>query len=94
MARIEKKKRYPADLTDEESERIKPLLLASSTGRWRAVDLQEILNAIRYMARSSGGWRMRQKDSGYVLGADSCRTHTLPAQRRLSPTADAPGSPG
>jgi len=27
-------------------------------GRRPAVDLREILNAIRYMARSVGGWRM------------------------------------
>jgi transposase len=27
-----------------------------------AVNLREVLNAIRYMARSGGGWRMRPRD--------------------------------
>jgi putative transposase len=57
MAKIEKQtKRYPTDLTDEEWSRIEPLLPPScKTGRKRSVDLREILNAIRYMARSGGG---------------------------------------
>jgi transposase len=32
------------------------------TGRKRETDLREILNALRYMARSAGGWRMLPKD--------------------------------
>lgn len=64
MAEIEKKtKRYPTDLTDEEWSRIAPLLPPpSKTGRKRDVNLREVLNAIRYMARSGGGWRMLPKD--------------------------------
>jgi putative transposase len=64
MARIERKtKRYPTDLTDEEWLRIEPLLPpCGATGRKRSVDLREILNAIRYMARSGGGWRMLPND--------------------------------
>ena len=64
MAKIEKKtKRYPSDLTDEEWARIQPFLPgASKTGRPIEVDLREILNAIRYMARSGGGWRMLPND--------------------------------
>src|ERR1700710_1323295 len=60
MAEIARKtKRYPTDLTDEEWERIKPLLPnAPKRGRKISVDLREMLNAIRYMARSGGGWRM------------------------------------
>ena len=59
----EKTKRYPSDLTDEEWSRIAPLLpRAPKHGRRRSVDLREILNAIRYMARSAGGWRMLPKD--------------------------------
>ncbi len=60
MAKIEKKtKRYPTDLTDEEWSKVEPFLPKSAgTGRRRAVDLREILNAIRYMARTGGGWRM------------------------------------
>src|SRR5271163_1329664 len=64
MATIEKKtKRYPSDLTDEEWARIEPFLpRASKAGRPIEVDLREVLNAIRYMARSGGGWRMLPND--------------------------------
>src|SRR5712672_1817171 len=64
MARIEKKtKRYPSDLTDEEWAKIEPFLpRASKSGRPIEVDLREVLNAIRYLARSGGGWRMLPKD--------------------------------
>jgi putative transposase len=63
MAR--KTRRYPSDLTDEEWERIAPLMPNPlSRGRKPAVDLQEILNAIRYMARSAGGWRMLPREFG------------------------------
>jgi putative transposase len=60
MAEIARKtKRYPTDLTDDEWERIQPLLpQPPRRGRKPTVDLREILNAIRYMARSGGGWRM------------------------------------
>lgn len=60
MADIARKtKRYPTDLTDEEWLRIQPLLPKSpKRGRKVSVDLREMLNAIRYMARSGGGWRM------------------------------------
>ena len=36
--------------------------LHGALGRRRSVDLREILNAIRYIARSGGGWRMLPKD--------------------------------
>ena len=64
MASIEKKtKRYPSDLTDEEWERIAPLLpKPAKRGRKPAVDLREVLNAIRYTVRSGGGWRMLPHD--------------------------------
>lgn len=60
MAKIARKtKRYPSDLTDEEWQRIAPLLpRPARRGRKPGVDLREIVNAIRYMARSGGGWRM------------------------------------
>src|SRR3954454_15120885 len=60
MAEVARKtKRYPSDLTDEEWERIEPLLPPPSRrGRKPSVDSREVLNAIRYMARSAGGWRM------------------------------------
>ena len=64
MAGIERKtKRYPSDLTDEEWARIAPLLPnPAKRGRKPGVDMREVLNAIRYMARSGGGWRMLPKD--------------------------------
>ena len=43
--------------------RSSPLLpRPAKRGRKPGVDLREILNAIRYMARSGGGWRMLPKD--------------------------------
>lgn len=63
MAKIEKKtKRYPTDLPNEEWSRVAPLPPPSKTGRKRNVDLREILNATRYLARSGYGWRMLPKD--------------------------------
>ena len=64
MAEIAKKtKRYPTDLTDEEWERMRPFLpKPGKRGRKPATDLRDVLNAIRYMARSGGGWRMLPKD--------------------------------
>ena len=66
MAEIARKtKRYPSDLTDEEWERIAPLMpKPPRRGRKPAVDFREILNAIRYMARSAGGWRMLPSEFG------------------------------
>jgi putative transposase len=64
MAKIERRtKRYPSDLTDPEWGRVAPLLpKVARRGRKPSVDRREILNAIRYMARSGGGWRMLPKD--------------------------------
>ena len=60
MADIARKtRRYQSDLTDAEWERVAPLMpKPPRRGRKPAVDFREILNAIRYMARSAGGWRM------------------------------------
>ncbi len=64
MAEIERKtKRYPTDLTDEEWLRVEPFLPGlSGKGRPREIDLREVLNAIRYLARAGCGWRMLPKD--------------------------------
>ena len=64
MAEIERKtKRYPTDLTDEEWAKIEPFVpKPAKTGRRREVDLREVLNAIRYLARTGCGWRMLPKD--------------------------------
>jgi transposase len=64
MAEIERKtKRYPTDLTDEEWARVEPFLpKPAKKGRRREVDFREVLNAIRYLARTGCGWRMLPKD--------------------------------
>src|SRR5271170_5532883 len=60
MAKIAKKtKRYPSDLTDEEWDEIAPLMpKPGRRGRPREVDFREVINAVRYLVRSGGGWRM------------------------------------
>src|ERR1700761_7057794 len=60
MAQIAKKtKRYPSDLTDEEWDRIAPLMpKPGRRGRPREVDFREVINAVLYLVRSGGGWRM------------------------------------
>src|SRR5271154_1949550 len=60
MAKIAKKtKRYPSDLTDEEWGQIAPLMpKPGRRGRPREVDFREVINAVRYLVRSGGGWRM------------------------------------
>lgn len=56
---FEHRRRYPTDLTDTEWDRIRSLLpKPARRGRKPKVDLREVLNAIRYMACSGGGWRM------------------------------------
>ena len=66
MADIARKtKRYPTDLTDEEWVRTEPFMpKPPKRGRKISVDLREMLNAIRYMARSGGGWRMLPTNFG------------------------------
>lgn len=59
------RRRYPTDLTDEEWGRIRPLLpKPARRGRKPKVDLREILNAIRYLARAGCGWRMLPTNFG------------------------------
>ena len=60
MVRIARKtKRYPSDLTDEEWERIAPLMpKPGRRGRPREVEFREVINAVRYLVRSGCGWRM------------------------------------
>ena len=66
MAGIARKSRqYPSDLTDVEWKRIEPLMpKPARRGRKPRVDFREVLNAIRYMARSAGGWRMLPSEFG------------------------------
>jgi hypothetical protein len=62
----------PTNLTDDEWARIEPFLpgLAKSGGPVET-DLREVLNAIRYLARSDGGWRMRPEDFPRLLVVSS-----------------------
>ena len=64
MAEREKQaKRYPTDLTDAEWGIVRPYLPSPPRrGRKPTTDLREVLNALRYLARSGGGWRMLPKD--------------------------------
>lgn len=59
QAAFERRRRYPTDLTDEEWERVRPLLpRPAKRGRPPDADMREMLNAIRYLARAGCGWRM------------------------------------
>lgn len=59
VGQARKSKRYPSDLTDAEWEAVEPLLpRPAGTGRRRATDLRQVLNAIRYLVRSGCEWRM------------------------------------
>ena len=59
------RRRYPTDLTDEEWERIRPILpQPARRGRRPKVNLREILNAIRHLARTGCGWRMPPHEFG------------------------------
>ncbi len=50
---------YPTDLTDDEWRVLEPLIPpAQPGGRPRSVDPREIVNAIRYVLRSGGAWRL------------------------------------
>lgn len=58
-AKAKKVRRYPSDITDAEWNAIRPLMPAAAfRGRQRSVDLREVINGIRYVVRSGGGWRM------------------------------------
>ncbi|MDR7157135.1 transposase [Sphingobium xenophagum] len=59
----ERAKRYPTDLTDEEWQFIQPFLSAGSKrGRKPKTDLRDVLDALRHLARTRGGWRMLPND--------------------------------
>jgi putative transposase len=50
---------YSTDLTDAEWRVLEPLIPpAKSGGRPRSVDVREIVNALRYLLRSGGAWRL------------------------------------
>jgi putative transposase len=54
---------YPTDLTDDEWRVLEPLIPpAKPGGRPRSVDVREIANALRYLLRSGGAWRLMPHD--------------------------------
>jgi len=74
MAEIAKKtKRYPSDLTDEEWDRIAPLMpKPGRRGRPREVEFREVINAVRYLVRSGCGWRMLPVHFGHWRTVYGC----------------------
>ena len=61
--RSQKVKRYPSDLNDKKWEIIKGLLPeALPNGRPRIISLRKLLNAILYIVRSGGAWRLLPHD--------------------------------
>jgi transposase len=54
---------YPSDLTEAQWALIAPLIPAAEPGgRYRAVDMHEIVNGILYVLRSGCSWRMLPHD--------------------------------
>lgn len=61
MAGFEQRaKRYPTDLTDEEWRFIQPPV--PKRGRKPKTDFREVLDALRYLTRTGGSWRMLPND--------------------------------
>ena len=56
---MKKRKRYPTDLTDKQWEQLKPLLPQKRTAPEKA---REYINAILYVLRTGGAWRMLPHD--------------------------------
>jgi len=56
------RKHYPSDLTDAQWQRLEPFVAAKSGGRKCAYDRRDILDAIFYVTRSGGSWRMLPHD--------------------------------
>ena len=50
---------YPSDLTDEQWQIVEPLIPpAEPGGRYRTVNMREVINGILYLNRSGCSWRM------------------------------------
>jgi putative transposase len=94
-------RRYPTDLTDKKRERIRSMLPQHARRRRKLkVDLREILNAIRYLARAGRGWRLLPHEFGpgrqYTGGSgvvppavrDPTRCHADARPRALRPAGE------
>ena len=53
---------YPSDMSDEEWNKLQPLLPKSKRGAPRRVNMREIINALRYLNRTGCQWRMLPHD--------------------------------
>lgn len=63
MGEPAKRKPYPSDLTDEQWERLKPLVeRKGGPGHPGTLDLREVLNALFYMLRTGCQWRYLPHD--------------------------------
>ena len=63
MSEQTKRKAYPSDLSDEQWERLKPLVeRKGGPGHPGSLDLREVLNALLYMLRTGCQWRYLPHD--------------------------------
>lgn len=61
-ASYDRDKRYASDLTDQEFERVAPLVAQKAgSGKTRTIDIREVLNALFYRLRTGCQWRMLPK---------------------------------
>lgn len=60
--RFMKRQPYPSDISNEEWEKLQPLLPHPKRGAPRRVNLREIINALRYLNRTGCQWRMLPHD--------------------------------
>jgi putative transposase len=60
--RFMRRKPYPSDISNEEWKRLQSLLPAHGRGAPRRANMREILNALRYLARTGCQWRMLPHD--------------------------------
>jgi putative transposase len=57
-----KRKSYPSDISNEEWQKLQPLLPKSKRGAPRRVNMREVINALRYLNRTGCQWRMLPHD--------------------------------
>lgn len=60
--RLMRRKPYPSDISDEEWKKLQPLLPKPRRGAPRRANMREIINALRYLARTGCQWRMLPHD--------------------------------